>query len=109
MFCIDPILQMIYKCFKKNTERQQYQPMINMSINGCENIYISSDTENSNKLDLDSKDTIYNNRLQLDKKVSLDTDNDQKEITPSTNNNLNKTHHLDHNTNNNTNNDCSNL
>ena len=54
MFCIDAFLQMIYKCLKKNTRENTYQPMINMSINGCENIYITSDQERrDNKIEIE--------------------------------------------------------
>ena len=52
MSCMDPLWQMIYRCFPK--KENTYQPMINMSINGCENIYISSDHDvKNNKLELE--------------------------------------------------------
>ena len=73
MSCIEPCFQIIYRCFKK--KENTYQPMINMSISGCENIYISSDNDNTLHPVENSDSTNYVNRMiQIDK----------------TNNNINK-------------------
>jgi hypothetical protein len=62
MSCIDPLLQLIYRCFKKKDDT--YQPMINMSINGCENIYITSEHDmKDNALEIDNN--IAKNELDI--------------------------------------------